>query len=221
MKRTLSITLALTLVLLIFCGAIPAQAGSIRHMVTGDVSEIVVDEAAGLDRSEGDVSADVHTDVYLFVDPDSASYITFYVTDEAGNPISGAAIYITYKGVTELYGTTGRDGKCSMYLFRNVEYGYRVTKAGYESAEGKFTATRETRLIHVVLRKLHKLTIILRNNGENVPNADVLVNGIEAAADVVNLRISRWRCGVVRARDRIGEDVIRFKIRVFNQQRRR
>ena len=177
MKRTFSITLALTLVLLIFCGAIPAQAGSIRHMVTGDVSEIVVDEAAGLDRSEGDVSADVHTDVYLFVDPDSASYITFYVTDEAGNPISGAAIYITYKGVTELYGTTGRDGKCSMYLFRNVEYGYRVTKAGYESAEGKFTATRETRLIHVVLRKLHKLTIILRNNGENVPNADVLVNG--------------------------------------------
>ena len=177
MKRTLSIALALTLVLLTFCSAIPAQAGSIRHMVSGDVSEIVVDDAQGLDRSEGDVSADVHTDVYLFVDPDSASYITFYVTDEAGNPIPGASIYITYKGVTELYGTTGKDGRCSMYLFRNVEYGYRVSKAGYESAEGRFTATQETRLVRVVLRKLHKLTIIVRNGGENVPDAEVLVNG--------------------------------------------
>ena len=168
------------MVVLLGLSCLVGQAEGIRHQVTGDISTFEVEPEAGLSQAEPNEAgneASLGTDAYLFVDPDSASYVTFYVTDEAGNPIQGAQIYITYNGITELYGVTGADGRYSMYLFRNVEYGYRVTKTGYESASGTFTATQETKVVHVVLRKLYDFTVIIVDNDEPVPGVTVIIDG--------------------------------------------
>jgi len=67
--------------------------------------------------------------VYLYVDPYSASYVTFEVVDEWGEPIEGAAIYLSYGGHTEFYGLTDKDGKFSSYIFRDTEYVPLINRA--------------------------------------------------------------------------------------------
>ena len=174
------------MVVLLGLSCLAGQAEGIRHQVTGDISTFEVEPNAGLSQAEPNeagTEASLGTDAYLMVDADSASYVTFYVTDEAGNPIQGAQIYITYNGITELYGVTGADGRYSMYLFRNVEYGYRVTRTGYESAGGSFTATGETRVVRVVLRKLHSLTIVVVDGEQPVPGATVIIDGESYVTD--------------------------------------
>lgn len=183
MKRIIAILL--TAVLLLSVTAIPEQ-GSIRHMVTGDISEFVVDENAGNSQAEENAEkteATIGTDIYLFVDPDTASYITFYVTDEDGNPIPGAVIDIGYHGVFEEYGVTDENGRCSFYLFRDTEYQYLVTKFGYEDAAGSFTATKETKEVHVVLRKQHNVDVFVVDHGEPVEFTKVVIDGIEFITD--------------------------------------
>jgi len=193
--------LLLVVLLLVCTGALAEENGSLRHQVTGDISQLEVDEQSGLSSAKTDgVQASVGTDLYLFVDPDSASYITFYVTDEEGNPIEGALIYISYNGITELYGVTGPDGKCSMYLFRNVEYGYKVTKAGYEPAHGSFIATEETKVIHVVLRKLYTLTVYVLEDGVELPGTTVYIEGKEYVTDSegkVQVRVPKGEYSIV------------------------
>lgn len=177
MKKPLAWLLAL--VLAVFCGLGTAEGDGLRHQVTGDVSAFEVDETAGMDQTEPDgaTGARIGTDAYLYVEPNSASYVTFYVTDENGKPIQGAQIYISYKGAEELYGVTDANGLLSLYLFRNSEYGYRVGKVGYESAEGRFTPGEETRRIHVVLRRPHELTIVVVDDGVPVPDVVAIIEG--------------------------------------------
>ena len=184
MKRLTAILMVLALLLSAFGAA--AETGSIRHMVTGDVSEFVVDEEKGVDHAhenEERTEATLGTDVYLFVDPDSASYITFFVTDEQGHPIEGALIYIGYGDVGELYGVTDENGLCSFYLFRNTQYSYHVSKTGYETAYGGFKATEETKLVHVILRKLHRLDVFVVDGETPVPNAEVWIDGEKYITD--------------------------------------
>lgn len=161
-----------------------ADDGSIRHDVHGDVSKFEVSEK--LDESEAAPNAEtaqIGTDLILFVDPDTASRITFYVTDEQGNPIEGALIFIGYKGDTELYGSTNTEGYFQCYLFRDVEYSYTVYKPGYEIAEGTFTATEATEFIRVVLRKYYKLDVFVVDNGVPVPGITVIIDGVEYTTD--------------------------------------
>lgn len=184
MKRFTATLLVFALLLSVFGAA--AETGSIRHMVTGDVSEFDVVEEYGVDHAHENAErteATLGTDVYLFVDPDSASYITFYVTDEAGRPIEGALIYIGYKDTGELYGVTDEKGLCSFYLFRNTQYSYHVSKTGYETAYGGFKATEETKQIHVVLRKLHSLDVFVVDGTTPVPGAEVWIEGEKYITD--------------------------------------
>ena len=184
MKRLMAILMVLALLLSAFGAA--AETGSIRHMVTGDVSEFVVDEEKGLDyahENEERTEATLGTDVYLFVDPDSASYITFYVTDEQGHPIEGALIYIGYGDVGELYGVTDENGLCSFYLFRNTQYSYHVSKTGYETAYGGFKATEETKLVHVILRKHHRLEVFVVDGKTPQPGYEVWIDGEKFITD--------------------------------------
>ena len=172
------ISLLLLAVLMLCCCSASAEDGSIRHLVTGDRSWFDVSEE--LDRAQGNselIDPTIGTEIYLFVDPDTASYVTFYVTDEQGRPIPGAQIYLSYGGVEELFGVTDENGRLSTYLFRDTEYGYRVTKNGYETATGTFTATRETKFIHVVLRRLYDLTIYVVDNGVPQPGVTVIIDG--------------------------------------------
>lgn len=181
MRKFVSLLLALVTLLT----PVSAYAmGDIRHDVYGDVSEFEVSEE--LDQAESNpekTEATLGTDLYLFVDPDTASNIRFYVTDEEGYPIEGALIFITYNGETELYGSTDKNGILCTYLFRNVEYGYTVYKSGYETAEGSFTATEETKFIRVVLRKLYKLDVIVLENGLPVPGIKLSIEGEEYTTD--------------------------------------
>lgn len=184
LKRLSSLVLAV-LLMLCACGAL-AEGGDLRHKITGDVSQFEVSEEAGLSSAQlnpetGNV--EMGTDLYLFVDPDSASYITFLVVDEQGNPIKGAAIYLSYGGFTDFYGLTNEEGKLSVYLFRNTRYGYYVEKEGYLPESGSFVATEATRVIKVVLRKLYNLDIFVRNNGVPVPGLDITVQGETLTTD--------------------------------------
>lgn len=177
MKKWISLLLAVMLAVLL-CALASAEEGSIRHEVTGDISGWIVSEE--LDRAAGHselIDPTIGTDIYLFVDPDTASYVTFYVTDEQGRPIKGAQIYLSYNGIEELFGVTDENGRLSTYLFRNTEYGYRVVKHGYETATGTFTATKETKLVHVVLRRLYDLTIYVVDNGVPQPGITVIIDG--------------------------------------------
>ena len=163
--------------------ALKPADGDLRHDVYGDVSEFEVSEELDKADTEGK-EATVGTDLYLFVDPDTASYITFYVTDEEGNPIEGALIFISYKNDMELYGSTNHLGVFQTYLFRDVEYGYKVYRSGYEPAEGSFTATKETELVRVVLRKYYKLDVIVTDNGVPVPGIRLSIEGEEYTTDI-------------------------------------
>ena len=170
MKKWAAVALALALVL--FAGV--ACADSIRHQVHGDVSEFEASEEldSGTASTPGG-NATVGTDVYLYVDPYSASYVTFEVVDEQGKPIEGAAIYLSFGGHTEFYGLTDEDGKFSAYIFRDTTYGYRVSCDGYQTESGTFTATGSTKTVRVVLRKYYSLDVIILNNGVPVPGVRV------------------------------------------------
>lgn len=183
MKRWFLLLAALMLVAAV-CFA--SAEGDLRHEVTGDISQLDVAEAEGLSRGQVDerkTEATLGTDIYLLVDDASASYVTFLVTDEDNVPVKGALIYITYNGITELYGVTDENGECSMYLFRDTEYGYRVEKEGYETAQGHFTAEKETKQVHAVLRGKHLLTIIVEDDGVLQPGVKVLIDGRTLTTD--------------------------------------
>jgi len=107
--------IALFLALLMCLGCCSALAEGLRHKVHGDVSEFEVSEELDQDTVNGD-QAQVGTDVYLYVDPYTASYVTFVVVDEDGRPVKGAAIYLSYGGETEFYGTTDSDGTVTSSL---------------------------------------------------------------------------------------------------------
>lgn len=174
MRRGLSLLLALLLLLPLMPGQ-AAASGSIRHEVHGDVSRI---DVYGRDRERvNGTEAKIGTDVYLFVDPDTASYVTFYVTDEDGNPLKNAQIYLTYNGITEFFGTTDKNGKFSTYLFRDVEYGFTVKLHGYENAVGTFTATKELCKVRVVLRKYQSVGVFVVDHGVPVPGVTVIIEG--------------------------------------------
>ena len=179
--------IALLLILLMALSPVTALAAgedSIRHEVTGDVSEFEVGEEVGSGKmNEGQTEATMGTDLYLFVDPDTASYITFVVTDEQGKPLEGAQIYIEYNGKSELFGTTDKDGKLSTYLFRDTEYGYTVKKTGYETVEGSFTATEETKTIRVVMREYFDLNIFVVDGDKPVQGVKVLLDGYGSYTD--------------------------------------
>lgn len=183
MKRGIAVLLAVLLLLPL----LPARAsatGGIRHQVYGDVSSLEVDEKAGLSESDTNGSeAKIGTDVYLFVDPDTASYVTFYVTDEQGNPLKNAQIYLTYQGITEFFGTTGANGKFESYLFRNVDYGFTIKLSGYETAVGSFNATEELAFVHVVLRKYYGVDIFILDGGVPKPGTTVIIDGEEYTTD--------------------------------------
>lgn len=173
----------LILIALVCTGAL-AGAESLRHEVTGDVSEFIV--GGELDQAEENAEgseASLGTDAYLIVDSESASRVTFYAADENGNPIAGALIYITYNGITELYGVTGADGRVSFDLFRDVEYGYLVSRNGYESASGTFTATQQTRLVRVVLRKLYELRVQVVDGDTKLGGVTVILDGETQVTD--------------------------------------
>ena len=157
---------------------------SIRHQVYGDVSEFEV--GTELDEAESNADkteATLGTDIYLFVDPDTASYVVFTVTDEEGNPIEDAQIWIHYKDYKEFYGTTDKNGKLAFYLFRDVEYGYTVEKEGYETVTGTFTATKEIKHVRVVMRRYYSLDVYVVDGDKPVPNTKVIIDGAEYTTD--------------------------------------
>jgi len=178
--------LLLAVLMLAMTACFASAEGDLRHEVTGNVSQLDVAEEEGV--SQGQVNdrkteAALGTDIYLLVDDASASYVTFLVTDEDNSPVRGALIYITYNGITELYGVTDKNGECSMYLFRDTEYGYRVEKNGYETAWGHFMAEEETKMVHVVLRSKHLLTIIVEDDGVPQPGVTVMIDGRTLTTD--------------------------------------
>lgn len=157
---------------------------SIRHQVYKDVSEIEVGKE--LDKSESNADkteAKIGTDIYLFVDPDTASLVIFKVTDEEGNPIEGADIWIQYKDYKEYYGNTNKNGVLAIYLFRDVEYGYTVEKEGYETVTGEFIATKEIKQVRVVMRKYYDLDIFVVDGDKPVPGITVIIDGNEYTTD--------------------------------------
>lgn len=157
---------------------------SIRHQVYDDVSKIEVgDELSGTDPGTAVSEAKIGTDVYLFVDPDTASYVVFTVTDENGDPIEGAEIWISYRDYKEFYGLTNEDGKFATYLFRDVEYGYIVVKEGFETVEGTFTATKELKHVRVVMRRYYTLDIYVVDGDKPVPGVTLIIEGNEYITD--------------------------------------
>ncbi|MBQ7895395.1 MAG: hypothetical protein IJ364_02420, partial [Oscillospiraceae bacterium] len=182
MKRLISILL----LIIMLCAPVTAYAAddSIRHEVYGDVSEFEVSTEQSVGKpNSANTEATMGTEVWLFVDPDTASYVTFYVTDEEGNPLKDANIYISYNGKSEFFGSTDKDGKFKTYLFRDVEYGYTVTKYGYEDASGTFTAAKETKTVRVVLRRYYSLEILVVDGDEPVRDTVVYIDGQRYVTD--------------------------------------
>ena len=180
MKKWTAVIIAVMLALL----AGTACADSLRHQVHGDVSEFEASEE--LDSGKSDTpggNATVGTDVYLYVDPYSASYVTFEVVDEWNQPIAGAAIYLSYGGHTEFYGLTDENGRFSAYIFRDTEYGYRVECGGYQTEYGTFTATEETKTVRVVMQMIFKLDVVILNNGAPVPGVLVEIGSRSLTTD--------------------------------------
>jgi len=176
------ISLLLVMLLVLTPATAFAEDGSIRHEVYGDVSKFDVSEELSEGKADGK-EAQMGTEVWLFVDPDTASYITFYVTDEEGEPLKDALIYVTYNGITEFFGSTDKDGKLKTYLFRNVEYGYTCKKKGYETASGTFYCPRETGLVHIVLRKYWPLEVYVVDGGAPVKGVQVIIEGADHYTD--------------------------------------
>lgn len=185
MKRLrMMLIMALTAVLLLSCAGALAEEAHFPFPTPEprDVSTFTTDETGGLSEGRSDPqtrTAGIETDGYLIVDPDdSVTDLFFYITDEALTPIPGAQIYISYEELKELYGSSGPDGYREVYLLREVEYGYEVTKEGYEPASAEFICHEETRIIHVILRKKHKLTVIVKEeDGSEVPGIPVTIDG--------------------------------------------
>ncbi len=201
MKKWISLLLILVLLLSLSPMAFASAAAdsknddktSIRHQVYGDVSQFVVGDK--LDEAESNpekTEAKLGTDLYLFVDPDTASYVVFTVTDEDGNPIEDAQIWISYKDYTEYYGSTDKNGKFTTYLFRDVEYGYTVAKEGYETVTGTFTATEEIKHVRVVMRKYYQLDIFVVDGDKPVPGITVIVDGNEYVTDEDG-KVTLWK----------------------------
>ena len=198
MKRLIAAVLAIALALCV-CGL--AENDSLRGKVKEDSSTLTVSEEVDRAQEDNADSATIHTEVYLYVDPDTASYVTFTVVDDDGRAIPGASIYISYKGIEELCGVTDENGQASMYLFRDVEYGYSVTKNGYETARGRFIAREELKKVKVVLKKYRIVTLRALKDGEPWPNATMYVDdqrvfGDENGTAVIRLVNGNYALGL-------------------------
>jgi len=195
MKRWIALLMVIAMALTAF----GASAGQQYTQVTGPrgpelPSTFEVVEEEGLSQSDTSTShteASIGTDVYLFVDPSTASYVTFYVYDEWDQPLANATIEISYNGVKAVYGVTDDNGLCSMYLFRNVEYEYHVTCYHYEHDGGFFTPTGETKRIEIRLRRHHDFTVIINKNGIPMPNTPVWIDGKYFVTDEHG-RVETW-----------------------------
>ena len=183
MKKWIALLTVLLLFVAPFYASGEESEGELRHEVTEDVSEFVVDEEAGLSQGIGENEVSIGTDVYLWVDPDTSSYVTFQVVDDNGHPLKNAQIYLTYNGITELCGISDENGECSIYLFRDVEYEYTVVLDGFRTGTGKFTATEDVTLITVVLEEYHRLNVYVKDGDTLLPGVKVTINGKEYVTD--------------------------------------
>ena len=198
MKRVIAIILAIGIAL---CGVCFAEDEGLRFKIKEDSSTLTVGDELDHAQEDNADSATIHTDVYLFVNPDTASYVTFTAVDDEDRLIPGASIYISYKGNEELCGVTDENGQASMYLFRDVEYGYSVQKNGYETASGRFIAREELKKVKVVLKKYRIVTLRALRNGEPWPDATMYANeqrifGDENGTAVVRLVNGNYALGL-------------------------
>lgn len=183
LKRIAAVCLMLVLLLSSAMAEKIEKSGELRHLITGDVSEFVVGEELDEAREPNATEATIGTDVYLYVDPYTATYLTFIVVTETGRPLPGVAIYLTYAGVTEFYGMTDENGQFSTYIFRNTPYEFTVSKPGYRTEKGEFCAPEETETIKIVMRKYRKFDFIVLEDGEPAPGIKVMFNGKELLTD--------------------------------------
>lgn len=128
-----------------------------------------------MSHGEGDSpdGVSIGTDVYLIVDSDTASYVTIRIRDEQGRLIEDALIYLNGK----LYGSSDENGELVVYLLRNVDYQYRITKYGYTSASGSFRPTDATKIVTVVLSKMYQLNIMIVDGNLPCPGIGIIING--------------------------------------------
>jgi len=172
--------LFMALLMMLACFGVPANGMELEGpRGPEDPPVLIPDENAG--ESSGTTGPDgvtMGTDVYLYVNPDGASYVTFSVRNaENGHRLANAVVEITYGGVTAVYGITDENGYCSVYLFRNVVYEYSVERDGYETVRGSFCPTAETCKVNVGMMKYHDLIVIVRENGKPRPSVMVRING--------------------------------------------
>jgi len=173
MKRLVLLVLVLTLAISPLAYAI--EDDSTRHNVTGDISTITVDDVEPATQQERG-SASMATDVYLFVDAETASYVTFRVKDDDGKLIKGATIYFSYKGEYDLFGVTDYKGTSSIYMFRNTDYGYLIKCPGYESVEGWFKNPESLTYVTVVMPKIRKVALEVYYKGEPWTDSPIYFN---------------------------------------------
>jgi len=198
MKRWIALMMAVLLAVLC-CGAYAQTLAGGETVVEAPrgpelPSSFEVVEEEGLSEAQSNperTQATMGTDVYLFVDPASASYVTFYVYDEWDQPLANATIEISYNGVRAIYGVTDENGLCSVYLFRNVEYEYHVNCYHYEHKGGFFTPTEDTKRVEVRLRRHHDFTVIVNKDGVPVPNTPVWIDGKRFVTDEHG-RVETW-----------------------------
>jgi len=184
LKRFAAFCLMLALLL---CGALaeaPEGGDPILH-AAGGVSEFVTGDALDEAHKSGAGEAQVGTDIYLCVDPYTASYLTFAAVTETGRPLPGVAIFLTYGGVTEFYGMTDENGLFSTYVFRGTPYEVTLEKSGYRTEKFSFTALEETGTVTVVMREYHRFDLIVLENGTPVEGLRVVFsyNGGEMRTD--------------------------------------
>lgn len=179
MKKWIGLLLAVCL--LVMCVSAQAQQVEILGPRGPELpSSFEVAEEEGLSHAQSNEErseATMGTDVYLFVDPDSASYVTFYVYNDDGEPVPNATILIEYNGVRSVYGITDQNGVCSVYLFRDIMYRYTIFADAHTTQEGDLYPTNATTRANVMLLKYHTLTVYVTNNGKPVLGTVVRVNG--------------------------------------------
>lgn len=183
MKRWIALLMVVVLFAVPLYTYAESTDGELRHEVTGDISSLEIDEEAGLDRDEGETDASVRTEIYLLVDADTASYVTFKVYDDEGNILPNAQIYLTYNGIRELVGITDENGQCSLYLFRDVEYEYEVLLDGYRTEKGTFVPEAETKEVVVILAKYHTVNVFVKDKDQFLPGISVRVDGVSGKTD--------------------------------------
>lgn len=159
--------------LLVLCACMLLSCAFATHALADTNARLDVSDDLSAGKGDGKQGVSIGTDLYLIVDPDTASYVTIRVVDEQGNILPNSLVYLN----GELYGSTDERGKLNAYLFRDVKYTYSVTKYGYIASSGSFTATKATRTITVVLPKIHTLNVIVTEDGVPSSGISVTIDG--------------------------------------------